>query len=441
MRSIWIPLLFLACVAKANPHREALSDASARKREAAALALAKAGAAEAVPELVELLRDDVSSVRLAAIVALGRSGGPRAIAPLRRLLLDKPKFDGPLVRALVELGDGEGVGQFLARRRKDAYSLDAKWFRLCLDDPSWQVRRWALLHPGLRKEWPDSWTARVGELALDDPAHAVRYAAQRHVLRRRAHYAPLIRRMASSVDPRTRRMAARGLRASDDLLRLCGDPDGLVRAWALFGLRDSDAVLPDLRKDRHAVAQDTWMVVEAKRGRLSARVVGLSTSHQIDPPFSTADWMPRRNLRGGGGTDGTTPPLARLSYNALLAHPKKSAPLVARVLETARPADRLDLIYLLGHLGEPALPFLDEWSSRSAAAVLCRTAIAVNDSALDSLIAILVDDRPKSTAEQRTIARMALTAHTPRALRRIAARKQPNNTRLAALRRELERES
>ena len=84
-------------------------------RQAAALALGRAGDRRAVKPLIAALQDPVETVRVAAVTSLGRIGAAEAIAPLLAFLDQESVVQRRCaVEALGEIGDPQAVDPLLA---------------------------------------------------------------------------------------------------------------------------------------------------------------------------------------------------------------------------------------------------------------------------------------------------------------------------------------
>ena len=81
-------------------------DPTVRSREAARLGDEKV--IEAVPELIELLKDKITGPRINAIVALGKIGDPKAIGPLKVIIRNDP-VEAAKVMATEALGNFKTV--------------------------------------------------------------------------------------------------------------------------------------------------------------------------------------------------------------------------------------------------------------------------------------------------------------------------------------------
>lgn len=195
---------------------ELMNDAEPEVRQMSAFAMGLIGDRRAAERLVASLKDADATVRARAAEALGRLGDPRFAADVARMVLDAVPKGVPL---LTVRGDDPGsatdpwlelrLGLCALARLKDVRAAES-----------------ALLLAGKpRFDW---WAAVYVAARVESPA-----------LR------PLLFASASSNDPLSRALAARGLssvkdpKALDLLAALSGDPDESVAATAMRGLAAS----------------------------------------------------------------------------------------------------------------------------------------------------------------------------------------------------------
>jgi len=190
-----------------------LNDQEVEVRRVAAFALGLAGDRAGVDRLTAALADSDSEVRGRAAEALGRIGDVRAAAAIARLVVDAlPKT---ISRMTVRGDDPSSAADSWAEQRLALFALA----RL-KDLPA---ARHALLD-GARSRF-DWWAATWVAMRLESP-----------------ELRPVLVAAASSDDPRSRALAARGLGALDDasavevLLPLARDPDETVALHALRAL-------------------------------------------------------------------------------------------------------------------------------------------------------------------------------------------------------------
>jgi cyclophilin family peptidyl-prolyl cis-trans isomerase/HEAT repeat protein len=223
-----------------------LADSDAVVRARTALALGRIGRAADVPALTPLLQDPEAVVRRNAAFALGEIEDSTAAVPLARMLVAGKEPDAT-VRALAV----EGLGKL--RREPEAC-------RVCLSDPSPEVRMaailaaWQIPVPGV--------LAEVLRLSESDEAE-IRWRAAYCIMRLagapasgktaipsagplaeadRGRVGERLRRLLSDSDLRVRQQAARGLSTFADsattraLLGLFRDPDWRVRVESIRAL-------------------------------------------------------------------------------------------------------------------------------------------------------------------------------------------------------------
>jgi len=205
-----------------------LNDQEVEVRRVAAFALGLARDRAAVDRLTAALADSDSGVRGRAAEALGRIGDVRASAAIARLVVDTlPKT---ISRMTVRGDDPAGSADSWAEQRLALFALAQ-----IKDLPA---ARHALLDgPRPRFDW---WAATWVAMRLESP-----------------ELRPILVSAASSDDPRSRALAARGLGALKDasavdvLLPLTRDPDETVALHALRAL----GAIGDARGTAAAAAQ------------------------------------------------------------------------------------------------------------------------------------------------------------------------------------------
>lgn len=133
---------------------ESLKSLNPRLRSFAAQEIGKIKASEAVPDLIQLLNDDLNTyVRSACAEALGHIGHPEAVFPLMDALQDSCSF----VRRAAVIA----LGQMQAKEAQGALLR-------ALDDPNFYVRRAAINAVG-KLDLPDLGPVLIQYLEVPDP--------------------------------------------------------------------------------------------------------------------------------------------------------------------------------------------------------------------------------------------------------------------------------
>ncbi len=213
-------------------------------RRRAALAAGRLAEPVLVPALVDLLNDQEVEVRRVAAFALGLAGDRAAVDRLTAALADSDSgVRGRAAEALGRIGDVRAAAA-IARLVVDALPKTISRMTVRGDDPgsaadSWAEQRLALFALARLKDLPaarhalldgarprfDWWAATWVAMRLESP-----------------ELRPVLVAAASSDDPRSRALAARGLGALKDasavelLLPLARDPDETVALHALRAL-------------------------------------------------------------------------------------------------------------------------------------------------------------------------------------------------------------
>src|SRR5512139_2992102 len=221
-----------------------LRDPDRGVRRRAALAAGRLGDPALVPALQGLLNDQEVEVHRMAAFALGLAGDRAAVDRLTAALADSDaEVRGRSAEALGRIGDARAAGA-IARMVVDGLPQTISRMTVRGDDPNsaadtWLVPRLALLA-----------LARLGDLTaarhalLDGPRPRFDWWAATWVAMRleRPELRPVLVAAASSDDPLSRALAARGLGALKDaaalevLLPLARDPDEAVAIQALRAL-------------------------------------------------------------------------------------------------------------------------------------------------------------------------------------------------------------
>jgi cyclophilin family peptidyl-prolyl cis-trans isomerase/HEAT repeat protein len=221
-----------------------LRDADRGVRRRAALAAGRVADPSLVPALVDLLNDQEVEVRRVAAFALGLAGDRAAVDRLTAALADSDSgVRGRAAEALGRIGDVRAAAA-IARLVVDTLPKTISRMTVRGDDPgsaadSWAEQRLALFALARLKDLPaarhalldgarprfDWWAATWVAMRLESP-----------------EVRPVLVAAASSDDPRSRALAARGLGALKDasavelLLTLARDPDESVALPALRAL-------------------------------------------------------------------------------------------------------------------------------------------------------------------------------------------------------------
>jgi cyclophilin family peptidyl-prolyl cis-trans isomerase len=234
----------------------------------AALAAARIGDPALLPALLTLLQDPEPEVRQMAAFALGFLGDRRAVEPLLARLDDGERVvRARAVEALGRLEDPR-IGPEIARRVLASMPKGAPRLTVRGDDPASPSDPWMELRLGLMALWrqKDPTHARSVLLREDGTTRfdwwLATYVASRLEDPR---LAPVLRAAATSSDPYSRALAARGLGALKDgaqldvLEKLVKDRDEMVVIAALRALgamgdgRATGLVAPRLTSDRPLV--------------------------------------------------------------------------------------------------------------------------------------------------------------------------------------------
>jgi HEAT repeat protein/cyclophilin family peptidyl-prolyl cis-trans isomerase len=221
-----------------------LRDPDRGVRRRAALAAGRLGDPALVPALQGLLNDQEVEVRRVAAFALGLAGDRAAGDRLTAALADSDaEVRGRAAEALGRIGDARAAGA-IARLVVDALPKTISRMTVRGDDPgasadTWQVPRLALFALARLGDLP---AARLALLDGQRPRFdwwAATWVAMRL---ERPELRPVLVAAASSDDPLSRALAARGLGALEDasavevLLPLARDPDEGVALHALRAL-------------------------------------------------------------------------------------------------------------------------------------------------------------------------------------------------------------
>ena len=200
-------ILALATAVAAEDYKAQLAATDPAARVRAAQALAKSGAAEAVPDLAECLVDESDELRLAAVRALGTAGraAKSAVPALMRLFSDKNlAIQTAAYLAVARIGEIEVLAGAVRRDRRllDLFiAEDEDVLRALLGARSWHVRLWVLKLRVVHRSSSAEWIPLLDSLAENDPAEVVRdWALIKLVASRTPARLPPLMRRADSVD-------------------------------------------------------------------------------------------------------------------------------------------------------------------------------------------------------------------------------------------------
>src|SRR5262245_32758938 len=219
-----------------------LSDPDRGVRRRAALAAGRIGDPTLVPALARLLADPEPEIRQMAAFALGLAGDKKALEPLLAALKDpEAVVRGRAAEALGRLGDGSAA-PVLAAAVVEAIPKGAPVLAVRGDDPAstsdpWLPLRLSLFALVRLKNVPAAETALLagGKPRFDW------WAATWTAMRLQApSLAPVLAAAASSTDPLSRALAARGLGSLKD-------PASLDTLATLLKDRDETVVVNALR--------------------------------------------------------------------------------------------------------------------------------------------------------------------------------------------------
>jgi len=436
-------ILALTTGAFGEDSKALLADADPARRLRAAEALARSGAAAAVPELAECLVDEDASLRAAAARALG-SAGPAAKGALPALerLFDDPEtaVRTEAYAAVIRVGAVGSVADAVCRDRAVLGLFGAEHrdvLRALLGAESWHVRLWVLQHDLVRKQAPDAWAEQLGTLAAGDPAQVVRFHAVGALawMRQPAAIPQLVNRFADR-DARIRAAAVYGVglqmpedagvvRAVEGRL---ADPVPQIRAWACYALRGHKASAPNIRPLLLANDPELPVVAGAVLGAMGiwpdlaaeALVAAALHANGLEAPYPVEGRF-RRNLRAGGGSGWRTaseqyPPIDSLALDVVLASGEQAVPHLEREYRRATEADRKEaVVFVLARLRaagslQPVLTDASPDLRRHAAA--SRAWLGEKD---DTTIAILVGclDGPAEIEETEVVIGVVDWAATP----------------------------
>jgi cyclophilin family peptidyl-prolyl cis-trans isomerase/HEAT repeat protein len=268
-----------------------LHDPDRGVRRRAALAAGRLADPALVPVLEGLLNDQEVEVRRVAAFALGQVGDRAALARLTAALADSDaEVRGRAAEALGRIGDARAAAA-VARLVVDALPKTISRMTVRGDDPasassSWAEHRLALFALARLKDLPAARHALLDGARPRFDWWAATWVAARL---ERPELRPVLLAAASSDDPLSRALAARGLGALKDasavevLLPLARDPDETVALHALRALgaigdaRGAPAAAAALASPSDAVRREALLALAVlpKEPSLRPRLVGL----------------------------------------------------------------------------------------------------------------------------------------------------------------------